>query len=206
MLATLFVSLAIFSYQAQAQTDEINISAAFTNFIDLRVTGGASVEFNFTTITHYQQGIVNDNASSFEIASSTDFEVFASFTPFVSPDGDEVDQKNLTYLLVVPTARQSEEGNRWNFGTPQVDIRPKGTYKSWYHSGAYHADETEIKLLEPGSSGNAGSYEDNQFGIIWRLGYNPHTSKLGMPTMLDQNIAPGTYTTTLTLTAQALAL
>ncbi|MEM8900579.1 MAG: hypothetical protein AAGC85_20860 [Bacteroidota bacterium] len=43
LLATLFVSLAIFSYQAQAQTDEINISAAFTNFIDLRVTGGASV-------------------------------------------------------------------------------------------------------------------------------------------------------------------
>lgn len=206
MLATLFVSLAIFSYQAQAQTDEINISAAFTNFIDLRVVGGASIQFNFTTISHYQNGIVNNQGSTIEIASSTNFDVIASFTPFVNADGDEIDQRNLTYLIHVDPARASEKGSKWDFGTPQQNIRVGGTTNGRLHSAGFYAEQADVKILEAGPEGNAGSYEENQFGIWWRLGYRAHTSKIGLPPLLDQNIAPGTYTTTMTLTAMPQAL
>lgn len=190
----------------KAQSDEINISAAFTNFIDLRVVGGASIQFNFTTISHYQNGIVNNSGSTIEIASSTNFDVIASFTPFVNADGDEIDQRNLTYLIHVDPARASEKGSKWDFGTPQQNIRVAGTTNGRLHSAGFYAEQADVKILEAGPEGNAGSYEENQFGIWWRLGYVSHTSNIGLPPLLDQNIAPGTYTTTMTLMAMPVIL
>ncbi|MEM8897865.1 MAG: hypothetical protein AAGC85_07160, partial [Bacteroidota bacterium] len=102
--------------------------------------------------------------------------------------------------------RASEKGTKWDFGTPQQDIRAGGTTNGRLHSAGFYAEQAEVKILESGPEGNAGSYEENQFKIWWRLGYTTHTSKIGLPPLLDQNIAPGTYTTTMTLTAMPIAL
>ncbi len=61
-------------------------------------------------------------------------------------------------------------------------------------------------LFNSGPEGNAGGFEDNPLMLIIGLGYHGQTKAWGMKNMLDQNITPGTYTGTMTLTAIPVAL
>ena len=188
-----------------AQSDEINISAAFSSSIDLRVTDGANINFSFTSLEEYQQG--KSGPAWFEVASSVNFNVDISMTPFTNADGDEIALKNLSFRVGVPSARASEEGVRWNFGSWNTSSGSI-TYGDNYLSGISYATTTPRTILTAGPSGNAGSYEDNRFRISFFLGYASHQviQEINLPTLLDQNIAPGTYTCTVTLEAIPEAL
>ena len=203
---SLLALLCISFYSASAQSDEINISAAFSSSIDLRIASGANINFTFSTLEEYQNG--KSGASTFEVASSVNFSVAMSYTPFTNADGDEIDLRNLTIRLRVPEARSSEVGVRWSYpiGTVLTNELAKD---GLYYSGTYLATTAPQTVLLPGPSGNAGTYEDNQFEIVFHMGYqgrNDALSGIGLPSLLDQNIAPGTYTCTVTLEAIPEAL
>lgn len=195
-----FLLACILSTQLSAQTDEINISASFAQSIALRITSGASINLTFSTLNDYKGG--KSGVSYFEVSSSTSFNVDFSCTPFTNADGDEIALENLTYRLVIFDPIDDGKGTRWNFGTPntsdginQFNDRIKGPVN--------YATTSPITLLIPGSEGNAGNYTDNQFKINFWLGHPSRNSlpEVNLPTLLDQNIAPGTYTCTVTLEA-----
>ena len=191
-------------FSAQAQSDEINISAAFSSSIDLRIASGANINFVFSTLNDYQTG--KTGKSSFEVASSVSFSIAISMTPFTNENGDEIDLKNLLFRVGVPDSRMGEEHNRWDFaqantGTGWALVRGGGEYLSALH---YATTEPRTILL-PGPTGNAGSYEDNTYLLKFHFGdYN--RGLVNLPPLLDQNIAPGTYTCTVTLEAIPEAL
>ncbi|MEM8897048.1 MAG: hypothetical protein AAGC85_03050 [Bacteroidota bacterium] len=192
-------------FYSSAQSDEINISAAFSSSIDLRVTDGANINFTFATLEDYQNG--KGGTSKFEVASSVNFSVDMSITPFVNAEGDEIDPKNLCFRVGVPIARASEEGVRWVFGSGNAYDKNYTTSAGIY-GPLHYSTSTPRTVLTPGSKGNAGSYEDNQFHLSISFG-NPNHKDLPaiqLPILLDQNIAPGTYTCTVTLEAIPEAL
>ncbi len=185
-----------------SQTDEINISASFAQSISLRVTGGGSLTASISSLQQYKSGICFSYAY-FEVASSTNFETTLKGTPLVNASGDEIDSRNLTYWHAVPEERASEHNNRWNFGTPH-----SSSYEGQIHdhgnafqSGISYVTTDARTLMKPGPSGNAGDYDDNKFIIAFCLGRHRHLPGIDMPVLLDQNIAPGTYTCTITLEA-----
>ncbi|MEM6766936.1 MAG: hypothetical protein AAF655_18515 [Bacteroidota bacterium] len=196
------VSLVFISVSIIAQTDEINISASFAQSIELRISGNSSISFTFSTLSDYKVGKVGN--ASFEVASSTSFEVSASFTPFTNENGDQLDLINLAYCIAVEDGRAGEAGIRWNFGTPDYPMFDLTSNANWSHTytGVFVASQTEKTILTPGSSGNAGEFEENRFLIQIRLGtINDHADMGGRLSLLDQNIPPGIYTCTMTLTA-----
>ena len=191
-----------------AQSDEINISAAFSSSIDLRIAEGANINMAFTSLNDYEKG--KGGNSTFQVASSVNFNVDISMTPFTNADGDEIDLKNLTFRIWVPGDRQSEEGVRWVFSSANTTGNDKvyHNHNDTWNSAVHVATTTPRTVLEAGPSGNAGTYEDNEFGIRFYLGEKWHANLGGvnMPLLLDQNIAPGTYTCTVTLEAIPEAL
>ncbi|MEM9936415.1 MAG: hypothetical protein AAF824_22505, partial [Bacteroidota bacterium] len=53
---SLILLLLLSTFQLVAQSDEINISAAFSTFIDLKIVGNANVDWVISTITEYETG------------------------------------------------------------------------------------------------------------------------------------------------------
>ena len=197
-------SLVFFTYSAFAQSDEINISASFAQSIELRVIGNASINFTFSTIEDYTKGKFTSNTGSgFEVSSSTNFSVQISSTPMVNPNGDELDIENLSFDLAVDEDLYPEKGVRWDIPTSDYE-----RFDWTYHAGAqvyrkafFVASETPKTIVLPGPSGNAGGFEKNRFYLIFWLGFYLHLDMMDKPRLLDQNITPGTYTCTMTLTA-----
>lgn len=194
-------SLVFCLFTASAQSDEINISAAFAQSIELRVIGDGNVNFVFNTLASYQIG--QGGVASFEVASSTSFSVEVAFTPLTNAKGDQVDLDNLTFHLGVDDAKAAEEGVRWNFTDPDYEVISLSNYilEGKRFEGFWIASESNTTIITPGPSGNAGSFEDNTFHLRFHLGNPTHFSYYGKPILLDQNIQPGTYTGTMTLTA-----
>ncbi|MEM6764388.1 MAG: hypothetical protein AAF655_05675 [Bacteroidota bacterium] len=183
-----------------SQSDEINISAAFAQSIALRVTSGANITWTFSTISDYENGKVAN--SYFEVSSSTNFNVDVSFTPFTNAEGDELNLKNLSFRVRVPIASSGGQGTRWDFGAHNTSNN--GAQESTEHfSGVHFATTTPRTILVPGPNGNAGDYAENIYRLTLRLGSKTHSSDpaINLPVLLDQNIAPGVYTCTVTLEA-----
>ena len=201
---SLFLLLLLSVPSLHAQTDEINISAAFSTFIDLKIVGNANVEWVITTIDDYKKGFTpSQNMITFQVASSNNFSVAMSMTPLADASGNEIDLKNILVRLFVPTSRSAEKGVRWDWGTE--DYYTRTTASGWLKSALWYPSSTEKVILQPGSQGNAGTYEQNEFNIGLGLGHSA-TSNVGMTNLLEQNISPGTYTGTMTLTAIPEAL
>ena len=195
-----------------AQSDEINISAAFRSFIDLRVTDGANVDVTISTLDQYKQGVLM-GYSSYEVSSSNRFSVNIGFTPISNAEGDELDLKNLTYQLSCRGTTLSGNvspvgGTKWDFGSPNTSFTTSAIGSGTLSSGLYVATSSPYPIILPGPDGNAGSYDANSFNLPWRLGWGGFLNYEGikMPSLLDQNIAPGTYTCTVTLEAIPEAL
>ena len=205
-LISLLALLCISFFSASAQSDEINISAAFSSSIDLRISYGANINFTFATLEDYQSG--KSGNSQFQVASSVNFNIDISMTPFTNADGDEINLKNLAFRTWVPVDRQSEEGQRWNFEDGNTVGTNKRVFNSEYYSQLHVATTSARTVITAAGNGNAGTYEDNMFGILFHFGIAAHQSINGinLPSLLDQNIAPGTYTCTVTLEAIPEAL
>lgn len=206
MQRLLYFLLLAFPCITFAQTDEINISAAFSNFIDLRIQGASSVEWQVTTIKQYQEGFwPASNKVTFQVASSNSFSVDMAFTPMSDGAGNELDIRNIVTRLEVDRPKaESEEGVRWGFGSN--DSGNNGYEPNFRVTGEIFGSTTAKTIIVPGPSGNAGTYEDNEFTLRIGLGRIEFLQRIGMPSMLDQNITPGTYTGTITLTAIPEAL
>lgn len=202
VLLSLFCMTFSLSY---AQSDEINISAAFTSSIDLRIASGANINWTFATLKDYNEG--KCGFPVFQVASSVNFNVYFSMTPFTSPDGDEIDLQNITYWWGVAKEKSAEVGDRIVFGTPHFTEGTNAVHAGVYHGGLNYATTTEMHLIGPGPGGNAGNYEENTFTIAICINHGSHRAIVGaLPNLLDQNIAPGTYTATIKLEASAAAL
>ena len=201
VLTLLFFSLSVSVF---AQSDEINISASFAQSIELRVVGSNSINYSFTTISHYTNGrwLRNRRSVSFEVASSTNFEVQIAFSPFTSAEGNIIELYNVTYYLGVDRADYGGRGTRWEFG-PQDVVRYDGSQLSQDLNiyGEFVGSTSPKTLIVPAGEGNAGDFEDNKFYIVPHVGFWWMLDQMGKPRLLDQNISPGTYTTILTLTA-----
>ncbi len=187
-----------------AQSDEINISAAFAQSIELRIVGGASATFTFATISQYQNGYNSGTAPGskiqFQVASSTNFQLDVSHTPFTSEKGDVLESRYFFYRF---QNRNGVDGYGTQFSWGKYDLH-SGQNSST--SGSYVMDGETKTVIEPGSEGNAGNFEDNDYNIVIGCGNSPIRAVHKLPTLLDANITPGNYTATMTLTAVPVIL
>ena len=205
-LTSLLALLCIPFCMTYAQSDEINISAAFSSSIDLRIASGANINFTFTSLDDYQNG--KSGTSIFEVASSVSFSVAISMTAFTNSDGEELELKNLSYRIGALPGDVNEEGVRWIFSEANTSSPKYINSNGASLSGVHFATTSPHTVLAPGPVGNAGSYEDNKFFLNFHLGVAGHQviPEIDLPPLLDQNIAPGTYTCTVTLEAIPEAL
>ncbi|MEL6194192.1 MAG: hypothetical protein AAFR66_19180 [Bacteroidota bacterium] len=177
----------------QSQTDEINISAAFTTSLSLRITGDPNVEWVLTTIDQYKNGF-NPAARKvgFEVSSSVSYRVEIGMTEMTSASGDILDIGNIAFRADVNTAEmRAKHGSSFIWASGNRDD----------YSSAYPASTTPIPIILPGPDGNAGGYDQNQFRIRIGLGGPVVRNLNDMPTLLDQNIPPGVYAAVVTLEA-----
>ena len=175
-----------------AQTDEINISAAFTTSLSLRITGNANVEWVVATIDDYKEGFwPAERKVPFEVSASVNYSVEVSMNDLSDGAGNTLDIENVGFRI---------EGNGTDMhdrlGTSHVWTKGTGNL-----SGVYVASTTPQTLLTPGPDGNAGGYDQNQFKLRIGLASENIRNQSGLPSLLDQNITPGTYTSVVTLTA-----
>ncbi|MEZ4828645.1 MAG: hypothetical protein R3C61_20525 [Bacteroidia bacterium] len=175
-----------------SQTDDIQVSAAFSSSIDLTVTSGANINFVVATLGEYTGGVSSpyNYISDFEVNSSVDFKVDISSTNFTDAAGNILNVGNFGYR-----------------------ISDNGTYAV----GANHLllgdvnSPSAIAVLGPNTeiitatgSGNAGPASANAFRLQFELGTPAVRALSGLPELLNQNIVPGTYTGVVTLTASAM--
>ncbi|MEM6767494.1 MAG: hypothetical protein AAF655_21325 [Bacteroidota bacterium] len=188
-----------------SQSDEINISASFAQSIELRITNGANVSWTFTTISQYETGFSPQSRHvDFEVASSINFSVQFEMGPMTNAGGDQLDIGNISLRPCIKLEDIGLIGTRHEFGesTYSVPVNSKG-----YLAGkVFPANAGVQTLFTPGPNGNAGDFSDNQLAIRIGMGAYGQTQWWGMKTMLEQNITPGTYTGTMTLTAIPQAL
>lgn len=176
---------------------QTQLNAIFAASIDLRVED-ATVTWAVATIEDYVKGFWPvQRPIPFSVSSSTNWRLDVVNTPMVNGEGVELNIQNLAYRLE-PADNMVRDKHGINYNWPIGDGGRVGTRNL---SGIYVAGFTPKTILIPGPAGNAGSYAQNAFKI--RIGFaSPNIRGVtGLPTLLDQNIAPGTYTTILTLTA-----
>ncbi len=149
-----------FSISIFAQSDEINISAAFAQSIELQIVGNANCSFTFSSIAHYTNGFAanrnhGSNHIQFQVASSTNFQVDMSNTAFTDGAGNTLDARYFHVRLQY----QNDAGDykdRYDWG-PSDGFGIKSTL-----SGAYILEEGVTRtVVIPGPNGNAGNYQEN---------------------------------------------
>lgn len=175
-----------------AQSDDIQISAAFSSSIDLTVTDGANISFVVASLDHYTNGLKDPTAysSTFEINSSVEYKVDLVATDFADASGNILDVDNFGYYL------ESIGTNR-----PGRNLKMLGTATNPSHYALLGNDETIIKS---NGQGNVGTADKNRFKVHFELGTSDVRGISSLPALIDQNIAPGTYSSTVTLTASAM--
>ena len=175
-----------------AQVDQIELTASFRSSIDLTVISGSNIYFSISNIDEYQNGLEDPNtySSVFEVNSSVDFRVELSSTDFISGTGNILSSKNFGFTID-------------DIGTHRTGRNHKfmGTATSPSHLNLLGSD---IELITPSGQGNSGSADANRFRLTFELGTAETRKKSGLPTLLDQNITPGTYSSIITLTASGM--
>lgn len=194
--AALLLSLVLFLAPAGfAQTDDsddIQVSASFSSSIDLTVTAGENIAFNVVTLDDYTNGLADPVAynSTFEVNSSVDFQVELTATDFSDGSGNTLDADNFGYTIA--------DAGTYASGTNHLLLGAATT------PSAYALLGEDNTIVEASGDGNAGPGTANRFTLKWELGTAPLRALSGLPTLLEQNIAPATYTSTVTLTASAM--
>ena len=179
-------------YLSAQVSDDIQISASFSSSIDLTVTSGSNISFNVATLDDYTNGLADATAynSEFEVNSSVDFKVDLTSTPFDDGNGNILDAANFGYTL-------SDNGT-YQVGTNHKLIGGTTSPSSFAVLG------TNTEIVTATGDGNAGSAAANAYTIKFELGTAGVRSVSGLSNLLDQNIAPATYSSTVTLTASAM--
>jgi hypothetical protein len=190
-------------------SDEISVEANFSHFIDMRIAGNRNLDYAFSGIDHFKNGIAQ-GPIFFEIASSVNFSVSVAFTPMADAAGNVVELDNIVYWF--GPIREPGPGNEGNGGIgSRYDFAPgdhhgfmgqprEGIIASYF----YDATTTLRTILMPGPRGNKGTYEDNRFGMIVEIGteFNKNRRVRGKR-LIDSNVRAGTYHATLVLSVVA---
>ncbi|MDX2249565.1 MAG: hypothetical protein SF052_22465 [Bacteroidia bacterium] len=181
-----------FANLIKAQSDDINISAAFSSSIDLTVTSGANISFVVATLDNYTNGLADPTAynSEFEVNSSVSFKVDLTSTNFTDAAGNVLDAANFGYTI-------ADNGTNVA-GTNHLLLGDVNTPSAMAVLG------TNNEIVTATGSGNAGNAAANAYVLKFELGTAAARAVSGLPTMLEQNITPGTYTAVVTLTATAM--
>ncbi len=191
--SALIASVAVlFTGSAFAQSDDIQISAAFSSSIDLSVTDGANISFTVASLDDYTNGLAHatNYTSTFEVNSSVNFYVDLVATDFTDPAGNVLDADNFGYNI-------SDNGTNV-VGTNHVLLGDLASPSAYALLGD---DNTIIKSY---GDGNAGTAAANSYKLKFELGTAAVRAVSGLPALIDQNIAPATYSSTVTLTASAM--
>ncbi|MEM9936685.1 MAG: hypothetical protein AAF824_23860 [Bacteroidota bacterium] len=186
------------------QSDQILLSASFSESIDLRVTNGANISWIFTSIEHYKNGFQPLGSQvSYEVSSTVNFSIQLQFTPLTSASGDVIDSRNLVIRPAIASAKVNERGDIWQWTEGDWDGNSigNGVARGDNFLGSTLISPTTI--LVSGPNGNAGSYNQNQHKLLVGIGTPGIYSHTAIGSLLDQNIKPGIYTGTITLTALA---
>ena len=175
-----------------AQTDEINISASFSSSIDLTVTDGANISFVVASLDDYTNGLADPTAynSTFEVNSSVDFKVDLTSTDFADAGGNILDAGNFGYVI-------SDAGTNVA-GTNHLLLGASASPSAMAVLG------TNNEIITATGDGNAGSAAANTYVVKFELGTAAARAVSGLPQLLDQNVAPSTYTSVVTLTASGM--
>ncbi|MEM7656084.1 MAG: hypothetical protein AAF399_08150, partial [Bacteroidota bacterium] len=160
--------------------------------IDLTVTSGSNISFSVTSLQDYTDGLADPSAynSEFEVNSSVDFKVDLTSTPFDDGNGNILDAGNFGYTI-------SDNGT-YTVGTNHKLLG--GTVSP----SAYAVLGTSNEVVSAFAEGNAGSAAANAYTLKFELGTDAVRAVSGLPNLLDQNVAPATYASTVTLTASAM--
>ncbi|MEO0897775.1 MAG: hypothetical protein AAFY71_15320 [Bacteroidota bacterium] len=185
--------LVFISASAFAQTsDEIQISAAFSSSIDLAVTEGDNIAFTVASLEDYTDGLSDPTAynSKFVVNSSVNFKVDLTATPFDDGNGNILNANNFGYTI-------SDAGSHV-VGTNHLLLGASSSPSEY----ALLGNNTEV--VTSTGEGNAGDASQNAYQLKFELGTAAVRAKSGLPRLLDQNVAPATYASTVTLTASAM--
>ncbi len=182
---------------AVSQTDEIAITASFKSVIDLRIVGPANVYFEFNTVEDYVHGLdeFHNNYVQFEVGSTTNFELEFDHSDFVDEVGNILDSRYFYFRLQYLSGVEYV-GERFFYGLG--DGLPTGDPSL---SNVFVLENLPKLLIEPGPEGNRGYYDSNYYEMQFGCGTYPVRALSGLLNLIDANISPGTYTSTLTLTA-----
>lgn len=175
-----------------AQSDDIQISAAFSSSINLTITDGANISFVVATLDDYTDGLAHPSnyTSTFEVNSTVDFKVDLVSADFTDASGNILDADNFGYYI------QSIGTNRTG-----RNFKMLGTATNPSHYALLGESQS---IIESNAQGNAGTADKNRFKIFFELGTNKVRQRSGLPRLIDQGISPGVYATTVTLTASAM--
>ncbi|MDX2249564.1 MAG: hypothetical protein SF052_22460 [Bacteroidia bacterium] len=177
---------------ALSQTDDINVSAAFSSSIDLTVTSGANISFVVATLGEYTGGVSSpyNYISDFSVNSSVSFKVDLASTNFTDAAGNTLDAGNFGFRIL--------DNGTYAVGVNHLLLGDVNSPSAV----AVLGPTTEV--VTASGSGNAGPSSANAFRLQFELGTPAVRAISGLPTLLDQNIIPGTYTGVVTLTASAM--
>ncbi|MEL6195038.1 MAG: hypothetical protein AAFR66_23475, partial [Bacteroidota bacterium] len=130
--------------------------------------------------------------ATFVINSSVDFKVDLVATDFTNPDGGVLNANNFGYQVI---------DNGTNVvGTNHLLLGGTSSPSALALLG------TDTEIITSNGDGNAGSSAANSFKIRFQLGTAAVRAVSGLDPLLDQNVAPSTYSSTVTLTASGMAL
>ncbi|RMG59019.1 MAG: hypothetical protein D6722_22860 [Bacteroidetes bacterium] len=193
LLFTLWFLLAPLMLVAQtSDDDDIQVTASFASSLDLTITSGSQVNFVVATTGEYTGGVASpyNYFSDFTVTASTSFKVILSATDFNDGEGNTLPAENFGYRL-------------YDNGThvAGVDHLLLGGVVS-PSALAILGQDTEI--ITPMGNGNAGTAAANTFRIHFELGTPATRALSGLPSLLEQGIAPATYSGVVTLTAMAM--
>ncbi len=193
-LIFIFTGLFLMANVASSQVDDravIPVAVTLNSILRLNVSSGGNIEFNFNTLSDYENGIQTSAAyqTKFNVASSVDWDVYMY-----------AEEATLTGTDIIDSANEMDTDN---IGY-HVTSEGSGTF-------AITADESNIAALDNdpsnilvgfnGTDPNAGDIEANTFTIHWRCGTKESTEMNGQ-SILQQGVAADRYATNVFLVLQ----
>lgn len=185
IILSLFMGLFTLMSIAQPVSDRAIIPVAVTlnQILRLNVTDGGNIEFVFSEITDYENGIANGTQynTSFNVASSTGWQVTvdADNATFIGTDNpaNTMPLDNVGFQI-------SEDGLHTVAGTQITD--PAGAI-----AGVIALPAAATAVISEGALTNAGDILDNVFTLQWRAGTTE--GAMNATSILDQDITPDRY-------------
>ena len=201
-LFSFLLAFSCLSSFAQVNKGEVQVDAVFEAFIELKIVDDPKVSWTFDSFDDYR----GDNSwpvhrqIDFQVASSTSFLVQGMMTDLVNgTNGAKLDKRNFGLRIGARRDHSAERFKRWDFAAGDGDRVISGSGE--VHSAIFISMDQPRTLLLPGPEGNAGDFEENEYILRIGLGSSNILVLNDLPPLYRQNIQPGTYTGTLTITA-----